>query len=101
MSFQLHVAGDFDFFENGASNVASSGQMDKIGLYANELQAKVYELIDQQDYAITREAIHRETAESTNSRVLWWSLGQVLMVLTMSVVQMYFIRRFFEVKLIV
>lgn len=75
--------------------------MDKVSLFAGQLERKVHDLVDQQDYAITREAIHRDTAESTNSRVLWWSLGQVGMVVTMSLVQMYFIRRFFEVKLIV
>lgn len=101
MSFQLHVSGDSDFYEDISSNLASSSQMDKVSLYAGQLERKVHDLVDQQDYAITREAIHRDTAESTNSRVLWWSLGQVGMVVTMSLVQMYFIRRFFEVKLIV
>jgi hypothetical protein len=88
-------------YEDMSSNLASAAQMDKVSLFADQLEDKVHDLLDQQDYAITREAIHRDTAESTNSRVLWWSLGQVSMVVTMSLVQMYFIKRFFEVKLIV
>ncbi|CAK9089116.1 Endosomal protein P24B [Durusdinium trenchii] len=42
-----------------------------------KLHAKANDILDQQRYAITREAVHRETAESTNARVMWWTFAEV------------------------
>eukprot|EP01133_Synstelium_polycarpum_P016920 gene16920-20127_t len=52
----------------------------------------------EQNYFRMREAAHRNTAESTNSRVLWWSVFEAFILITMSVWQIYYLRRFFEVK---
>ncbi|KAF2074047.1 hypothetical protein CYY_004661 [Polysphondylium violaceum] len=52
----------------------------------------------EQDYFRIREAYHRNTAESTNSRVLWWSVFEAFVLLSMSIWQIYYLKRFFEVK---
>ena len=100
-SFQLHVSGDADFYSEQGTNIASKNQAEKVGNLARQIEQQVTDLLDHQDFAITRESIHRETAESTNSRVLWWSLAQVGVLVTLSVLQMYYIKSFFEIKLIV
>lgn len=55
----------------------------------------------EQGYLVIRERTHRNTAESTNSRVKWWSVFQILVVATNSLFQIYYLRRFFEVKSVV
>lgn len=55
----------------------------------------------EQGYLVIRERTHRNTAESTNSRVKWWSVFQIFVVVINSLFQIYYLRRFFEVKLVV
>ncbi|EGC37250.1 hypothetical protein DICPUDRAFT_150161 [Dictyostelium purpureum] len=53
---------------------------------------------NEQNYFRMREAAHRNTAESTNSRVLWWSIFEACVLVSLSIWQIYYLRRFFEVK---
>ncbi|MCP8716726.1 MAG: emp24/gp25L/p24 family protein [Asgard group archaeon] len=55
----------------------------------------------EQGYLVLRERTHRNTAESTNSRVKWWSVFQILFVAVNSIFQIYYLRRFFEVQSVV
>ena len=48
-----------------------------------------------------REERFRTTSESTNVRVLWWSLGQTVVLLVIGVWQMRHLKSFFEAKKIV
>lgn len=52
---------------------------------------------DEQSYIVIRERTHRNTAESTNSRVKWWNLFVIGVVIGESVFQVWWLRRFFEV----
>lgn len=54
-----------------------------------------------QEYIVIRERVHRDTAESTNSRVMMWSLVQIAMVLGVCGFQVWYLTRFFEVKRVV
>ncbi|KAK8048533.1 EMP24 component of the COPII-coated vesicle [Apiospora phragmitis] len=56
---------------------------------------------DEQSYIVLRERTHRNTAESTNSRVKWWNLFVIGVVIGESVFQVWWLRRFFEVKRVV
>ncbi|KAH6657495.1 emp24/gp25L/p24 family/GOLD [Truncatella angustata] len=56
---------------------------------------------DEQSYIVLRERTHRNTAESTNSRVKWWNLFIVGVVIGESVFQVWWLKRFFEVKRVV
>lgn len=63
---------------------------------------KLLELVelvkDEQSYIVVRERTHRNTAESTNSRVKWWNLFVIGVVIGESVFQVWWLRRFFEVR---
>ncbi|WYZ34904.1 hypothetical protein EsH8_I_001180 [Colletotrichum jinshuiense] len=66
--------------------------------HLSELLAQVK---DEQSYIVIRERTHRNTAESTNSRVKWWNLFVIGLVVGESVFQVWWLRRFFEVKRVV
>lgn len=56
---------------------------------------------DEQEYIVVREMVHRNTAESTNSRVKWWSIFQLGVVAGNAIFQVWYLKRFFEVKRVV
>jgi len=48
-----------------------------------------------------RDKIHRSVNENTNSRVVLWSTFEALVLVLMTVGQVYYLKRFFEVKRVV
>lgn len=61
----------------------------------SELLAQVR---DEQSYIVMRERTHRNTAESTNGRVKWWSIFQLGVLLGEGIFQVWWLKRFFEVS---
>jgi len=100
---QLRVHLDIQVGEH-AINYADVAQKEKL----SELQLRVRQLLDQveqitkeQNYQRYREERFRQTSESTNSRVLWWSLGQTCILIVMGAWQMRHLKTFFEAKKLV
>lgn len=56
---------------------------------------------DEQEYIVVRERRHRDTAESTNDRVKWWSVLQAVVLFSVVAWQVYYLKSFFEVKRII
>ncbi|KAF5388397.1 hypothetical protein D9615_000151 [Tricholomella constricta] len=56
---------------------------------------------DEQEYIVVRERTHRDTAESTNSRVKWWSILQAIVLFSVVGWQIYYLKSFFEVKRVI
>ncbi|KAI3596760.1 copii-coated vesicle protein [Moniliophthora roreri] len=56
---------------------------------------------DEQEYIVIRERTHRNTAESTNSRVKWWSVLQAVVLFAVVAWQVYYLKSFFEVKRVI
>lgn len=54
---------------------------------------------DEQSYIVMRERTHRNTAESTNGRVKWWSIFQLGVLIGVGIFQVWWLKRFFEVHL--
>jgi len=74
----------------------------------NELQLRIRQLLDQieqitkeQAYQRVREERFRQVSDSTNARVLWWSLGQTVILIFMGIWQMRHLKSFFEAKKLV
>ncbi|KAI7877296.1 emp24/gp25L/p24 family/GOLD-domain-containing protein [Mucor mucedo] len=63
-----------------------------------ELAESIFAVKAQQEYIVFRERQHRDTAESTNSRVKWWSTAQLGLLISVCLWQVYYLKRFFEVK---
>lgn len=62
------------------------------------LSEAVSQVRDEQGYIVVRERVHRNTAESTNGRVKWWSTFQLAVVIGEGVFQVWWLKRFFEVS---
>ncbi|KAL3864060.1 hypothetical protein ACJMK2_005768 [Sinanodonta woodiana] len=74
----------------------------------SELQLRIRQLVDQveqvtkeQNYQRYREERFRATSESTNQRVLWWSIAQTVILLITGFWQMRHLKSFFEAKKLV
>lgn len=81
----------------GTEDVQPGSLEDEVRKLADNVQS----IKNEQAYIVIRERIHRNTAESTNARVKWWSLFQIAVVAANSLFQIYYLRRFFEVKSII
>lgn len=103
VSFNFHVDehGDGEVPSSGHKDFVTKEHTDKVGELVAKLEIKSNDILDQQQYAITREAVHRETAESTNSRVMWWTLLEVAVLISLATFQVYYLRSYFEMKQVV
>ncbi|CAI8041421.1 Transmembrane emp24 domain-containing protein 4 [Geodia barretti] len=87
-----------------AVNYPEVAAREKLG----ELQLRIRQLLDQieqitkeQVYQRQREERFRLVSDSTNARVLWWSLGQTIILILMGIWQMRHLKSFFEAKKLV
>lgn len=55
-----------------------SQNMDPLDIEVRKLADVVDAVKDEQEYLLARERAHRNTAESTNTRVKWWSIFQTI-----------------------
>jgi len=66
-----------------------------------ELSGGLIGIKHEQEYMHIRDRIHRDINESTNSKVVWWSIFEAGILVLMTVGQIYYLKRFFEVKRVV
>ncbi|KAG6832899.1 hypothetical protein H0H92_004783 [Tricholoma furcatifolium] len=99
VSFNVHgviyVSGDVNFDWAPPDIVAPVER--EIRALANGLTS----VKDEQEYIVVRERTHRNTAESTNSRVKWWSILQAIVLFSVVGWQIYYLKSFFEVKRVI
>ncbi|ODV87894.1 hypothetical protein CANARDRAFT_26079 [[Candida] arabinofermentans NRRL YB-2248] len=89
VSFNVHGVVYVDVNDNSDDNLDTS---------VRKLMELVYDVKNEQNYIVVRERTHRNTAESTNSRVKYWSVFQLIVVILNSLFQVFYLKRFFEVK---
>ena len=68
-----------------------------VSITVKELTELLQQVKDEQSYIIVRERTHRNTAESTNARVKWWSIFQLGVLIGEGIFQVWWLKRFFEV----
>jgi hypothetical protein len=79
----------------------SEAPQDPLEKEVRELNELLTQVKDEQGYIVVRERTHRNTAESTNARVKWWSIFQLGVLVGEGVFQVWWLKRFFEVKRVV
>merc|ERR1711939_135546 len=86
------------FNVHGVMYVEDDGHTAPIEREIRALSAGLEAVKDEQEYIVVRERLHRNTAESTNDRVKYWSILQTAMLFAVCAWQVFYLKRFFEVK---
>ncbi|KAL2722738.1 transmembrane emp24 domain-containing protein eca [Vespula squamosa] len=100
---QLRVHLDIQVGEQAIdyANVAQKEKLSELQLRIRQLIDQVEQITKEQNYQRYREERFRQTSESTNRRVLWWSISQTVILLFMGAWQMRHLKYFFEAKKLV
>ncbi|KAL4711873.1 hypothetical protein ACJJTC_006042 [Scirpophaga incertulas] len=77
------------------------GDHNKLEDMIKELGSTLKTVKNEQEYMQVRDRIHRAINESTNSRVVMWSIFEACVLLVMTLGQVYYLKRFFEVQRVV
>ncbi|KAI9323315.1 emp24/gp25L/p24 family/GOLD-domain-containing protein [Dichotomocladium elegans] len=101
MSSVTAKAVSFNVHDSQKITTSSQAHIDPIKAEIEELAASIFAIKAEQEYIVLRERQHRNTAESTNARVKWWSLGQLALLAAVCFWQIHYLKRFFEVKRVV
>lgn len=73
----------------------------KLESMMGDLASQMTTVKHEQEYMEVRERIHRAINENTNSRVVLWAFFESLVLIVMTVGQVYYLKRFFEVRRVV
>mmetsp|Transcript_49470 Transcript_49470/g.87098 ORF Transcript_49470/g.87098 Transcript_49470/m.87098 type:complete len:221 (-) Transcript_49470:103-765(-) len=92
---------DGEMKDPSRSEPVTKDHTDRVSELVGKLETRAIDILDQQQYTITREAVHRDTAESTNARVMWWTMLEVGTLIVLAAFQVYYLRSYFEVKQVV
>jgi len=93
ISFELKV--DLDA---GKKDLLSKNSLDPIEQTINRIRDSLDQIQKDQKYLRIREQKHRDTAESTNSRVLWFSIFESSILLGLTLGQVFYLRKVFDTK---
>eukprot|EP00088_Acartia_fossae_P057206 TRINITY_DN6671_c0_g1_i1.p1 TRINITY_DN6671_c0_g1~~TRINITY_DN6671_c0_g1_i1.p1 ORF type:complete len:204 (-),score=19.66 TRINITY_DN6671_c0_g1_i1:629-1240(-) len=85
--------------EGGAEG--EEGSHNKLEDMIKELSVALTGVKHEQEYMQVRDRIHRSINESTNSRVVMWSFFEAMVLVAMTLGQIYYLKRFFEVRRVV
>ncbi|KAF9534916.1 emp24/gp25L/p24 family/GOLD-domain-containing protein [Crepidotus variabilis] len=89
------------FNVHGVIYVAGDDVVAPVEREIRKLAAGLTGVKDEQEYIVVREKMHRNTAESTNSRVKWWSILQAIVLFSVVGWQVFYLKSFFEVKRVI
>ncbi|XP_074642367.1 transmembrane emp24 domain-containing protein 4-like isoform X2 [Tubulanus polymorphus] len=100
---QLRVHLDVQVGEhaNDYQQIAAKDKLTELQLRVRQLLDQVDQITKEQNYQRYREERFRQTSESTNQRVLWWSIAQTVILLITGLWQMRHLKGFFEAKKLV
>jgi len=79
----------------------AEAHQNKLEEMIKELSTSLTSVKHEQEYMAVRDRIHRSINESTNSRVVMWAFFEALVLVAMTMGQVYYLKRFFEVRRVV
>ncbi|XP_071948531.1 transmembrane emp24 domain-containing protein eca-like [Antedon mediterranea] len=98
---RIHLEIEVGEHANDYNQIQEKDKMTELQLRIRQLLDQVEQVQKEQNYQRYREERFRQTSESTNQRVLWWSLGQTGILLITGFWQMRHLKSFFEAKKLV
>jgi len=82
--------------EVAAPSNKDSQEEDALEATVKELEMRMKELKHAQQYMEVREKAHHDTNNSTNNRVLYWSIFEMCLLVVVSIGQIYYLKLFFS-----
>jgi len=89
-------ASAFDYAE-----IAQAEDLNDIEIEIRRLNDEAFELMKEQSYLKAREIEARNTSENVNSKVMWWSLAETILLVCSGVWQIRHLKNFFKQKKLV
>ncbi|KAI6225336.1 GOLD domain-containing protein [Aphelenchoides fujianensis] len=83
---------------NAATHDAESKKLEEM---IKDLSASLTSVKHEQEYMEVRERVHRSINENTNSRVVMWACFEAFVLVSMTLGQIFYLKRFFEVRRVV
>ena len=80
---------------------ADGSEHNKLEEQIKELSSALTAVKHEQEYMTVRDRIHRSINDSTNSRVVLWAFFEALVLVAMTLGQVFYLKRFFEVRRVV
>ncbi|CAJ0941242.1 unnamed protein product, partial [Mesorhabditis belari] len=85
----------------GAAANADAAENQKLEEMVQQLSSALTSVKHEQEYMEVRERVHRNINESTNSRVVYWAVFEAFVLVSMTLGQVWYLKRFFEVRTLV
>ncbi|CAI5450833.1 unnamed protein product [Caenorhabditis angaria] len=85
----------------GAAQNQEAIDNQKLEEMVRELSSSLMNVKHEQEYMEVRERVHRSINENTNSRVVLWAIFEAFVLVGMTVGQIFYLKRFFEVRTMV
>ncbi|EDV22884.1 uncharacterized protein TRIADDRAFT_38009 [Trichoplax adhaerens] len=98
---RVHLAMSIGEHANDYGNMAEKQKLSDLQIRLRQLIDQTDQIAKEQGYQRSREERFRTTSDSTNTRVLWWSVAQTLVLIATGIWQMTNLKRFFEAKKLV
>jgi len=93
LEWEYHIGEKKDY-----ESVAKTEKLLPLDSELRRIEDTVSNLKNEFEYMKEREAMHRDTNESTNSRVAWLSGVSMFILISLGVVQIYYLKRYFKSK---
>uniref|UniRef100_A0A8C0A9V2 GOLD domain-containing protein n=1 Tax=Bos mutus grunniens TaxID=30521 RepID=A0A8C0A9V2_BOSMU len=97
----IHLDMQLGEHTNDHTELAANDKLTLLHLRIQRLVEQVEKIQKEQEYQRRREEHFRQTSESTNQRVLWWSILQTLILVATGIWQMQHLKSFFKAKKLV
>nr|XP_014585830.1 transmembrane emp24 domain-containing protein 9 [Equus caballus] len=97
----IHLDMQLGEHTNDYTEIAANDKLTLLHLRVQQLVEQVEQIQKEQEYQRWREERFRQTSESTNQRVLWWSILQTLILVAIGIWQMQHLKSFFKAKKLV
>uniref|UniRef100_A0A915NV87 GOLD domain-containing protein n=1 Tax=Meloidogyne floridensis TaxID=298350 RepID=A0A915NV87_9BILA len=97
--FSMDISQPNAHVQEADGKIDADGQ--KLEEMIRELSAMLTAVKHEQEYMQVRDRVHRSINENTNSRVVIWAIFEAILLISMTVGQIYYLKRFFEVRRVV
>ncbi|SCM13289.1 cop-coated vesicle membrane protein p24 precursor, putative [Plasmodium chabaudi adami] len=96
--FTIRVKEHHDMDE---AEVGTKDDVDKINGQAVDLYSQFLEVLDQQERMMEKADLYKQINDKINSQLIIWSEIEIILLIILTIIHIYYIKSFFEIKTIV